>query len=81
MVAAKKPRKLPSEINNLTMKRRVLAAARKRFRKRSGVKAFFEHGQWWVQVDYYPKYDRIETFSVVDATGPGTVNGFYFEGV
>lgn len=73
--------KLPSERNTPTMKRRVLAAAHKHFRKRTGIRAFFEHGHWWVTVDYYPKRDHIETYDVVDAEGYGAVNGFGFEEV
>jgi hypothetical protein len=37
--------------------------------------AVFEHGQWWVTCPSGAQ------FSVVDATGPGTVGGFDFEQV
>lgn len=71
--------KLLSEQNTPPMKKRILAAAHKHFHKRKGITAFFEHGHWWVRVDYYPKCDRIATYDVVDAEGFGAVNGFGFE--
>jgi hypothetical protein len=72
---------LPSERDTTTMKTKVLAAAHKHFKKRKGITAFFEHGHWWVRVDYYPKRDEIQTFDVVDAEGHGSIDGFGFEEV
>lgn len=37
--------------------------------------AVFEHDQWWIQTA------DGRTFSVCDATGPGSVDGFSFEAV
>lgn len=53
----------------------VLSAARKALRRRN-IQANFEHGQWWVT-------DLVTgaQYSVADAEGPGTVNGFVFEQV
>jgi hypothetical protein len=43
-------------------------------------KLVFEHDQWWVYFfDKAEEEDRF--FSVVDAKGIGTLNGFYFEEV
>jgi hypothetical protein len=65
---------LPSCTNSKNTEKRVLSAARKHFHKRAGINAVFEHGHWWVIVGCH-------TYDVVDAEGPGTVNGFDFEGV
>ena len=71
----KETRKLPSERNNPTVERRVLAAAHTHFHKRKGIRAVFEHGHWWIVLDSGKIYD------VVDAEGYGSINGFGFEGV
>ena len=59
-------------------RKRIVAAGRKFYPGASLVDAVFEHGQWWVQVDdglgFY-------NFSVCDAEGPGTFDGFSFEEV
>ena len=65
---------LPSCDSSKTTEKRVLLAACKHFHKRTGITAFFEHGHWWVRVGCH-------TYDVVDAEGPGIVNGFDFEGV
>ncbi len=39
-----------------------------------GFDTFFEHGQWWVRCSACDT-----TWSVVDAEGKGSVNGFSFE--
>ena len=40
---------------------------------------FFEHGQWWIR-DYPKSADKDEvTYSVVDAEGPRSIDGFDFE--
>jgi hypothetical protein len=80
-------RKLLSERNTPTIKRKVLAAARKHFRKRKGIRAFFDHGHWWVEVDWGERSGRghsgdgFETYDVVDVESRGSVGGFGFEEV
>ncbi len=64
---------LKTEQNNKRIEKRVRAAA-KEFGNGSPNDVFFEHGQWWVR--WGPK-----TFSVVDAEGPGSIDGFGFEEV
>ena len=43
--------------------------------------AFFEHGHWWVRtIDPSLAIEEEETtYSVVDADGPGSFDGFDFE--
>lgn len=64
---------LKTETNTTAMRDRVLKAARKHFHKRKGISAFFEHGQWWIGLLDGSQY------SVVDAEGRGTTDGFDFE--
>ena len=40
-------------------------------------RAVFEHGQWWVTG--YDNEDDPRTYSVVEATGPGSFGGLAFE--
>lgn len=83
----KPTKKLPSQRNTLTVKERVLTAARKHFKKRTGIRAFFDHGHWWVEIDFGARSNRgrledgFETYDVVDAEGQGSINGFGFEEV
>lgn len=66
---------LKTERNTKTMEKRVLKMARKMLGTRN-VSAFFEHGQWWVS--------NLKTgaqYSVVDAEGPNTIDGFDLEQV
>ena len=67
---------LKTETNTPTMERRVLRAARAILGRRRPLIAFFEHGQWWVE-------DRNSggQWSVVDASGGRSVDGFDFEEV
>lgn len=66
---------LQTETNTMQMYKRVVAMARKKLRTRQ-VSADFEHGQWWVT-------DRRNwaQYSVVDAEGTGTIDGFDLEQV
>lgn len=60
---------------NPTNAAKALAAFRKKYHVRKGYTAHFEHGQLWiVGIDG-------DSYSVVDAEGPGSVNGFDFEQV
>lgn len=66
---------LKTERNTKTMEKRVLKMARKMLGTRN-VSAFFEHGNWWVS--------NLKTgaqYSVVDAEGPNTIDGFDLEQV
>lgn len=67
---------LKTETNTRTMERRILTAARRSLfpGRRPRLAADFEHGQWWVT-----NLDSGAQWSVVDAAGPGTVDGFDFE--
>jgi hypothetical protein len=64
---------LNAERNTKSMEKRVLKMARKMLGTRN-VSAFFEHGQWLVF--------NLKTgaqYSVVDAEGPNTIDGFDLE--
>jgi hypothetical protein len=74
----KERKKLPSEMYTETVKKKVLGAAHKHFHKRTGIKAVFEHGHWWVLVE---GKTRTRTFDVVDAEGGRSIGGFDFEEV
>jgi len=69
-------RTLISTVNTTTIDRRIRSAARKRFHYRTGIQTFFEHGQWWLVINR-PNFSR--SYSVVDAEGPGSIDGFDFE--
>jgi hypothetical protein len=65
---------LPSTINSSMIERRVLQAARQLIGSpQSRFSAVYEHGHWWVQ------NSRGDTWDAVDASGPGSFNGFSFE--
>jgi hypothetical protein len=78
---------LKTERNTKTMEKHIKAAARKTIHCiRDGGYNFnsvFEHGQWWVIAspgvkDEFTDYEEF-IYSVQDAEGPGTVDGFFFE--
>ena len=62
---------------DLALDRKIRGAFRSLHRART-FETFFEHGHWWVR---RPRRDEDETYDVVDATGPGSENGFAFERV
>ena len=64
--------KLPSEIKTAEMGKRVLVAA-KAILKEDQLQAVFEHGHWWVT-----DFDG-NIWDAVDASGPGTIDGFDME--
>lgn len=70
---------LKTEQNTPAMEARVLKAARKHFHQRKNIHAVFEHGHWWIiranDIDF------TENYSVCDAEGPGSIDGFCFEQV
>lgn len=66
---------LNCETNTAAMARRVSGAARKSLKLRV-LQTDFEHGQWWVT-----DLRSDAQWSVNDAEGAGTVNGFDFEQV
>lgn len=68
---------LPSTRNTAAIERKIRGAFRSLHRART-FETFFEHGHWWVR---RPRRDEDETYDVVDATGPGSENGFAFERV
>jgi hypothetical protein len=65
---------LQTEQNTRPMGKRVLAAARRVLGNGQSYQAGFEHGQWWVSV-----LGSGAQYSVVDATGANTYDGFGFE--
>lgn len=67
---------LKTETNTQTMDRRVLRAAKERLGKKHSLVSWFEHGQWWIE-------DKVSgaQWSVVDAEGGTSVDGFDFEQV
>lgn len=71
--------KLKTETNTVAMRKRILAAFRAASvggaTQSNRVTAAFEHGQWWISLA------NGQQFSVVDATGPGSVDGLDFEEV
>ena len=74
---------LRTEQNTPAMKRRVLKAARKKLlAEKLKIEAYFSHygtqgnGQWFIETNGY--YGPTQ-YSVEDATGPGSIDGFDFE--
>ena len=67
---------LKCETNTPQMAGRILSASYKFFKGAGVFDVYFEHGQWWL---FEISSDR--TFSVVDAEGGNSVNGFDFEEV
>jgi hypothetical protein len=66
-------RKLPSTINRRSIQTRIASA----WRTKGGTRAanvVYDHGKWWIQVPFTGA-----EYSVVDASGPGSVDGFDFE--
>lgn len=63
---------LMTEQNTEAMRRKVITAAKTHFGGKNN-NAVFEHGQWWI---FRPDGSQ---YSVIDAEGPGTTNGFDFE--
>lgn len=70
---------LKTEQNTPAMEQSVLSAAKKHFRQRKNIHAYFEHGQWWIT--RANESDFTKNYSVVDAEGAGTTDGFDFERV
>ena len=66
------PRVLRTQTNTRAMERRILGAARGPCGWR--LAATFEHGQWWVT-----NLNTGAQWSVCDAKGPGSKDGFSFE--
>jgi len=66
---------LNCEKNTTTMQKRILRAYHAHYGNRR-VNAFYEHGQWWID---YPRTGA--QWSVNDAEGPGSAQGFCFERV
>ena len=67
---------LQTETQTVAMERRVYHAARTMLGTRRSLRADFEHGQWWIT-------DRTTgaQWSVIDAEGAQSVDGFDFERV
>jgi len=70
---------LKTEQNTRTIERSIRGAFRAWAHQRV-FNTVFEHGQWWV-IQPETKHDDGGTFSVCDATGGDSVNGFSFERV
>ena len=70
---------LKTEQDTPDMEASILHAAVSHFTPGAYPRAAFEHGQWWVLVEGEDSEDDI--YSVVDAIGPGSTEGFDFERV
>jgi hypothetical protein len=72
--------KLNTETNTPAMEARILKAVKKALvnpaRRYAEFRAFFEHGQWWIE--HLPSGAQ---WSVCDASGPSCPDGFDFEEV
>lgn len=75
---------LKCEKNTPAIEKEVLTAARKCFKgypiEDNRIFTMFEHGQWWVRF-FDKQKERDRTYSVCDAEGIGTFDGFDFEEV
>jgi hypothetical protein len=67
---------LKTETNTREMERRAKRAWRTMTGRRDLISADFEHGQWWISA-----LNTGEQWSVVDATGGLSIDGFDFEKV
>lgn len=75
---------LKSDKNTPPIEKKILTASKKCFKgysiENNKIFTIFEHGHWWVR--FYDVDEEIDrTFSVIDAEGIGTYNGFNFEEV
>lgn len=68
-------RRLPSQQDTKAVERKIRSAFRAIYRVRT-FETFFEHGQWWVRRSHR---DGDDLWSVIDAVGYQTHNGFGFE--
>ena len=68
---------LNCETNTPSMERRILSAARRKFHQRKNLHTVFEHGQWYIVREGIG--GLTENYSVCDASGIGTIDGFDFE--
>jgi hypothetical protein len=68
---------LISSQNTRSAERKIRKAARSHFKRRY-FETVYEHGQWWVLFD---TADEQFTYSVCDASGSRSTDGFYFEQV
>ena len=68
--------KLKSETNSPAMEVRILRAFQvsDHYEPEDYPSTTFEHGQWWIVLGWSGK-----VFSVVDATGGSSIDGFDFE--
>lgn len=64
---------MKSAVQNSQMQNRIIRAFQAKHDDRT-IGAVYEHGQWWVH-----DFDNGAQWSVIDAEGPGTVDGFDFE--
>jgi hypothetical protein len=75
---------LKCENNSPKIEKEVLKGAKECFKnydiEDNRINAIFDHGHWWVR--FFDNSEEIErTFSVIDAEGIGTYNGFDYEEV
>jgi hypothetical protein len=75
---------LKSDKNNPTIEKKILTAAKKCFNnypiENKKIFSIFEHGHWWIRF-FDENEERDRTYSVIDAEGIGTYDGFDFEEV
>jgi hypothetical protein len=65
---------LKCETNTFVMSDRIMAAAFQFFGPGRFFCSDFEHGHWWIT-----ELSNGAQYSVMDASGPGTMDGFSFE--
>jgi hypothetical protein len=68
--------KLKTEINTPEMDARILDAAKESLGEQRNLSLIFEHGQHWIE-----DLDSGAQWSVVDAEGGNSIDGFDFEQV
>lgn len=61
---------LPSTINTPETEKRVLKAARSRFPNAQAIRANFEHGHWWIEVDHGGFKSPLERFCITEEPIP-----------
>jgi hypothetical protein len=68
---------LNCEKNTKTMQSRIMTVARVHFHQRKNIYSVFEHGQWYIIRENDEGFNS--HYSVNDAEGGDSTNGFCFE--
>ncbi len=77
-------KKIDTSLRGVKMEKKILKAAKKYFNnypvEDNKITVLYEHGQYWIRL-FDEHEEVIRMFSVVDAEGIGSINGFDFEEV